>query len=302
MTAPDKNAQFYLEKTISSARPEELTLMMYNGLMKFIARAQEEIKAKSPEAAHNTLIRCQDIVFEFQYTLNMDYEVSSNLMLIYDYLYNRLIEANAKKSVEILAEILDFVTELRDTWVEAVKLKKDVKPREEEAAPDQPRPKAIYTKNGRLAGATAAPAAQPVAIAVSKQADKKQAAQPAQSVAIAISKQADEKQAAQPAQPAAENVSDAPPATLAPVLHGAIPQTGGSAGQAAPPPSPSGQAPPTGPSGQAVSLPDSFEQAAAAARALNNPMNRINPAFAAKYAKISKSKNAPHEIISLTSK
>jgi len=107
--------------------------MMYNGLMKFIARAQEEIRSKSLEAAHNTLIRCQDIVFEFQYTLNMDYAVSNNLMLLYDYLYNRLIEANAKKDCDILDEVLGFVTELRDTWVEAVKLNKEQKAEAAEA-------------------------------------------------------------------------------------------------------------------------------------------------------------------------
>ena len=127
MTEPDKNTLQYRENTITSARPEDLTLMMYNGLIKFIARAQEEIRAKSLEAAHNTLIRCQDIVFEFQYTLNMDYSVSNNLMLLYDYLYNRLIEANAKKDCGILDEVLEFVTDLRDTWAEAIKLNKEQK-------------------------------------------------------------------------------------------------------------------------------------------------------------------------------
>ena len=258
MTAPDKNAQLYQENTISSARPEELTLMMYNGLMKFIARAQEEIKAKSLEAAHNTLIRCQDIVFEFQYTLNMDYAVSTNLMLLYDYLYNRLIEANAKKSVDILSEALVFVTELRDTWVEAVRIKKDVKPREEEAAPDQPRPKAIYTKNGRIAG-NATHNAQTAASQVSQTA----ASQVPQTVAPQIP---------QTVAPQHDSLSSNSPDT-------AETQSPGYA-----------------------SLPDAFEQAAAAARALNNPMNRINPSAAAKYAKISKSKSMPHEIISLTSK
>ena len=127
MTGPDKNTFHYRENSIASARPEDLALMMYNGLMKFIAKAQEEIRSKSLEAAHNTLLRCQDIVFEFQYTLNMDYAVSNNLMLLYDYLYNRLIEANAKKDCEILDEVLGFVTELRDTWVEVVRLNKEQK-------------------------------------------------------------------------------------------------------------------------------------------------------------------------------
>jgi flagellar protein FliS len=120
-----KNTMQYMENTITSARPEDLTLMMYNGLLKFIARAREEIRAKTLEAAHNTLIRCQDIVFEFQYTLNPDIGLSNNLMLIYDYMYNRLIEANAKKDCGILDEIYGFAAELRDTWAEAAKISRD---------------------------------------------------------------------------------------------------------------------------------------------------------------------------------
>jgi len=111
----------YQEKTVNAARPEELTLMLYNGLIKFIGRAKEEIERKDYEAAHNTLVRCQDIVFEFQFTLNMDYKVSENLMLLYDYLYNRLIEANAKKDTQILDEVSGFAVDLRDTWLDAAK-------------------------------------------------------------------------------------------------------------------------------------------------------------------------------------
>jgi len=134
MTETDKNTLHYQENSIASARPEELTLMMYNGLLKFIARAQEEIRARQLEAAHNTLLRCQDIVFEFQYTLNMDYAVSNNLMLLYDYLYNRLIEANAKKDCAILDEVYGFVAELRDTWAEAVKANREHKPEASDSA------------------------------------------------------------------------------------------------------------------------------------------------------------------------
>jgi flagellar protein FliS len=125
MATAEKSYQQYLENTVASAKPEDLTLMLYNGLAKFIARAQEEIRAADLEAAHNTLLRCQDIVFEFQFTLDAKYEVANSLMLMYDYLYNRLIEANAKKDTEILDEVHSFVTELRDTWIDAVKLNRE---------------------------------------------------------------------------------------------------------------------------------------------------------------------------------
>jgi len=55
-------------------------------------------------------------------TLDMKYEVSHNLMALYDYLHRRLVEANTRKDVAALEEVLRFVTELRDTWAEAVKI------------------------------------------------------------------------------------------------------------------------------------------------------------------------------------
>ena len=125
MTPVEKSYSQYKEKTIESSRPEELTLMLYNGLIKFILSAKEDIEAKNLEGAHNTLIKCQDIVFEFQFCLNMEYEISDSLMKLYDYIYNRLIEANAKKDTEILDEVLEFATDLRDTWVEAMRLARE---------------------------------------------------------------------------------------------------------------------------------------------------------------------------------
>ena len=253
----DINIQHYQENTISSARPEELTLMMYNGLLKFVARAQEEIKSKSLEAAHNTLLRCQDIVFEFQYTLNMDYSVSNNLMLIYDYLYNRLIEANAKKDCGILDEVYGFVAELRDTWVEAVRLSKEREQAHGEAAdavlaeaPKTPNTKSIYKRSALPAQPQAAPASVSTA--------QQHTTVPAVSLA-------------QPhaAQAAPASVSTAQQHTNVPVMSLAQPHVA--------------QATPAAPATPSVQPP-----AAAAA--------------AAQYAKVSKAKKAPQEIISIASK
>ena len=137
MTAPERNYSQYRENTINASKPEELTMMLYNGLIKFIIRAKEEINEKNYEAAHNTLVRCQDIVFEFQFTLNMEYDMSKNLMRLYDYMYNRLIEANAKKDTEILDEVLGFASELRDTWLEVLKQVKEQQDSDESAAADE---------------------------------------------------------------------------------------------------------------------------------------------------------------------
>ncbi len=114
----------YKENSVYTATPEELTLMLYNGLVKFIMLAQSAIDEKNIERANNSIIRAQDIVREFQVTLDMKYEVSKHLDSIYDYMYRRLIKANIKKDKAILEEMLEMARDLRDTWTQAIKLAK----------------------------------------------------------------------------------------------------------------------------------------------------------------------------------
>jgi flagellar protein FliS len=114
--------QQYRQQSVMTASPGELTLMMYNGCIRFIKQAIQHIKDKDVEGAHNAIIRVQDIVSELMLSLNMDYQVSDNLMSLYDYIFRRLVEANTKKDTEILEEVLGLITELRDTWAEAVKI------------------------------------------------------------------------------------------------------------------------------------------------------------------------------------
>jgi len=114
----------YKENSINTASPEELTLMLYNGLVKFIMKAQYAISKQDMQAAHDNIIKSQNIVHEFMATLDTKYEVSTGFLLMYDYMYRRLVEANVQKSTEILEEILGYAKELRDTWEQAMKLAK----------------------------------------------------------------------------------------------------------------------------------------------------------------------------------
>ncbi len=114
----------YKQNSILTASPEELTLMLYNGLIKFIMIARKAIEEKDIPKAHESIIRAQDIVNEFKASLNMQYEISHNLNMLYDYFLDRLLEANIRKDTAILDEVLRFVRELRDTWAQAMRIAK----------------------------------------------------------------------------------------------------------------------------------------------------------------------------------
>lgn len=114
----------YKENSIFTASPEELTLMLYNGLVRFIMQAQLAVDESNIEKANNSIIRAQDIINEFKSTLDMKYEISERLSQLYDYMLSRLVDANINKNREILEEVLGLAKELRDTWAQAMKLAK----------------------------------------------------------------------------------------------------------------------------------------------------------------------------------
>jgi flagellar protein FliS len=116
--------QQYQHNVIYTASPQDLTLMLYNGLIKFINLSILGVEEGSIEKTNNNIIRSQDILVEFMSTLDMNYEVSKGLFAIYDYMNNRLLEANIQKDKAILEEVRGFAEELRDTWAQAMKLAK----------------------------------------------------------------------------------------------------------------------------------------------------------------------------------
>lgn len=116
--------QQYQQNSVMSADRGELTLMLYNGAIKFIKQGMKLAEEKNTEGAHNSIVRAQEIISHLKETLNMEFELSNNLALLYDYINRRLFEANIKKDKDILGEALGLVEELRNTWMEALKIAK----------------------------------------------------------------------------------------------------------------------------------------------------------------------------------
>ena len=112
----------YANNKITTASPAELTLMLYEGAIKFCNIAITAIEEKDISKAHNNIIKVQNIIQEFQATLNHKYPVAKDFDNVYSYLMQRLIEANIKKDAEILQEVLGHLRTMRDTWKEVMRL------------------------------------------------------------------------------------------------------------------------------------------------------------------------------------
>ena len=112
----------YNLRRIQTASPAELTLMLYEGAIKFCNIAIMGVEENDIEKTHNNIVKVQRIINEFQATLNHKYEVAKDFDAVYTYLYDRLTEANIKKDKEILEEVLKHLRTMRETWKEVMHL------------------------------------------------------------------------------------------------------------------------------------------------------------------------------------
>lgn len=110
----------YANSKIMTASPAELTLMLYDGAIKFANIAIVAIEKNDIEKAHNNIIKVERIILEFKACLDHKYPVAKDFEQVYNYLIRRLHEANMKKDAEILEEILKHLRTMRDTWKEVM--------------------------------------------------------------------------------------------------------------------------------------------------------------------------------------
>lgn len=120
-------AQIYGQNKITTATPAELTLMLYEGAIKFCNKAIDGLHEGDNEKVHNNIRKVENIIMEFQATLDHKYEVAKDFDIVYRYIYGKLVDANINKDEEILNEALAELREMRDNWKTIMKTAGQVK-------------------------------------------------------------------------------------------------------------------------------------------------------------------------------
>lgn len=114
----------YQRNAILTASPAELTLMLYDGAIKFCNIALVAIEKNQVEKAHENIKKAEAIITELRASLDRKYPVWEDFERVYEYIYTHLVEANMRKDKDSLAEALDRIREMRDTWKEVMRLNK----------------------------------------------------------------------------------------------------------------------------------------------------------------------------------
>lgn len=121
MALPNAFAQYNNNK-IMTASPAELTLMLYEGAIKFCNIAIDAAEQKNVIKTHSNIVKVENIIAYLRNTLDMQYAVAKEYDRMYDYLQRRLFQANMKKDAEILKEVNTHLRSIRDTWKEVMRI------------------------------------------------------------------------------------------------------------------------------------------------------------------------------------
>ena len=122
-------AEAYKRQQIMTATPEALTLMLYDGCLRFMKEGLDAMEKKQWEQCNPSLQKAENIISEFRVTLDMQYDIAKQLMPLYEYCYNCLVEGNMRSKPEKVTEAMGIIKELRGAWAQAM-----IKARKEKGA------------------------------------------------------------------------------------------------------------------------------------------------------------------------
>ena len=106
----------YKKQSLTTLTPMEIVVKLYDEAERQMNRAIYYIGEKNYESSNNCLKKTQDIVNALRSVLDMDIPISKNLDSLYEFFNRQLIEANVKKDVEIIKELLPMFADLKDAF------------------------------------------------------------------------------------------------------------------------------------------------------------------------------------------
>ena len=112
----------YQNNSVNTSTPGELTLMLYNGCLKFIEQGKRALASGNVEEKNTAIQKAQAIVSELMLTLDQSVAVSKEMLILYEFANSRLIDGNIQNDPALLDEAAGIITEFRDTWKQVIQI------------------------------------------------------------------------------------------------------------------------------------------------------------------------------------
>lgn len=116
-----RDVKSYQEKYISTMTPSEMVTLLYSEIIKNLNKSVAAISNKKIPEAHQHIVKAQDILLYMIKNLDLRYEIGTELLKLYDFMYDALVKANINKDAELIKRVVNMITDLKSTWIEAEK-------------------------------------------------------------------------------------------------------------------------------------------------------------------------------------
>jgi len=111
----------YKEARVTTASGGRLVVMLYDAAINQCTLALKALEARELEVVHNHLLKAQDILGSSRAPSTCSTRSRKTFLPFYEYCTERLITANVNKEPGPIEEVLGYLTELRDTWEQALR-------------------------------------------------------------------------------------------------------------------------------------------------------------------------------------
>lgn len=118
----------YKNNSVNHASKDQLLLMLLDGAVRFVKVSRQAMLDKDIKICHENIIKTQNIFSELMVSLDQNAgEWATQMYRLYDFIKEKLVEANIKKDIKIVDEIIPLIEDVRDIWYEADKVSKSQK-------------------------------------------------------------------------------------------------------------------------------------------------------------------------------
>lgn len=124
----NKYIKQYQTNNITTATPEKLMIMLFDGALQFLQKAKSAIEEKNLQERSANIESARKIVRELMRTIDLENgnDVSKSLFKLYNRMAMKLIKANVSRNSILIEEVIEDLTNIRWGFQKAIEIQSGI--------------------------------------------------------------------------------------------------------------------------------------------------------------------------------
>lgn len=108
----------YQETAVCTQNRGRLVVMLYDGAIRFLKQAVTDLEREDFESKGSNIAKAIDIINELNTVLDLEQggQIAQNLRSLYNFMHQHLANANVKKDIKMIQEVVTLLEELKQGW------------------------------------------------------------------------------------------------------------------------------------------------------------------------------------------